>query len=78
MKDKVRIIKKSQSPYGAQSLATNAEHGAVPNPDRQVAIPLRGSIPCNGFASARLGTGSMTPSQSHYGAQSLATIGGGA
>ena len=37
----------SQSPYGAQSLATYL--ALCNHPHLHVAIPLRGSIPCNGF-----------------------------
>ena len=40
--------KRSQSPYGAQSLATLGEGLGEGFPHPGVAIPLRGSIPCNG------------------------------
>ena len=47
MKDKVRIIKKSQSPYGAQSLATQGPaHNRTPSETRShVSCPLREAPP---------------------------------
>ncbi|BAD70741.1 hypothetical protein [Thermus thermophilus HB8] len=41
------LLLRSQSPYGAQSLATLNFSGRWACPFLKVAIPLRGSIPCN-------------------------------
>ena len=62
----------SQSPYGAQSLATPGLVWGISWPKEGVAIPLRGSIPCNDQGRI-IGVRRLLASQSPYGAQSLAT-----
>ena len=63
----------SQSPYGAQSLATPLRVPRVRGRRGSVAIPLRGSIPCNREAIRGVIAKAIEESQSPYGAQSLAT-----
>ena len=63
----------SQSPYGAQSLATPLRVPRVRGRRGSVAIPLRGSIPCNREAIRRVIAKAIEEAQSPYGAQALAT-----
>ena len=66
-------LDESQSPYGAQSLATSWKRFGALNAEFMVAIPLRGSIPCNCDGPEEEVSPREGGSQSPYGAQSLAT-----